>query len=408
MKIRLALKKRDPFMILLDISVMLTMCFIYGNERTDELWLFYSTTLLWGILTILLLLSRLFKRRKIKVFSFITMWHLIFTIWCYITIRWSVLPDKAIENFAFIYKITIVLWLGDIYINNVENGLKKITNYFLIALMYLACKTLFYMRSDEIIGSSTGIHFNNIAQLLSIGVNITFYRAYFLKKRKYFIPFALMMFVVLQTTSRKAFIFMFLGIIIQLLLDKGIENKIKSITVLSIFGGIGLFSIFNIKSLYEKFGARLLEVFKYFGNKTLNTNDISIIERSFYADCAMDLFKKSPIIGNGLMSVYSSLLISNSRYVAYAHNNYLELLASTGIIGLVIYYFAYMIILYKGLRCLKKINPELILWIFVVCSLAIAQIGIVAYYFNFYSIIILISFYNIRKIEKCKNNRKEF
>ncbi|MBE6088949.1 MAG: O-antigen ligase family protein [Clostridium beijerinckii] len=405
MGIKFTYKRKSGFIFFLDMSVLLTMCFIYGNEKTEELRLFYTSTFVWACLSLILIISRYYYNKRVKLLSFSSLWYLVFSFWCYISIRWSILPEAAMENFGFIYKTCIIMMLIDIYINNVKDGMRKITNYFFIALIYLAIRTLIYVPFDEIIGESIGIQFNNIAQVLAIGVNIGFYHIYFLKEKRYIIPFLLMVIVVLMTTSRKAFLFMFLGVLLQLLFVKGIKEKFKSILIILATASLMIFLVFNVPSLYEKFGSRLLDAFQYFSGNGIESTDISIVQRTFYANHAIELFKNKPIIGNGLMSVYSSLLVSNAQYVAYAHNNYLELLASLGIIGLVIYYFAYIIILKKGISFLKNRNQELILWFSVICIVTLAQVGVVAYYFNFYSIIISLAYHqstNIYIFEKSK------
>lgn len=407
MNVEFTYKRKSIFIFFLDITVLLTMCLIYGNERTEELWMFRVSTFLWILLSFILLLLQYHHNKKIKVFSFISVWYLIFTLWCYISIKWSILPAVAKQNFGFIYKIAVVIILIDIYINNIKNGLQKITNYFFMALIYLASKTLIYLPFDEIIGAHTGIQFNNVAQLLAIGVNIAFCNFYFHKKKKYIIPFLLMITVVFMTTSRKAFVLMLLGILLQLLFVRGIKEKFKSTMMILAAGGLLIFLVFNVQSLNQKFGSRLLDVFQYINGTGLDSSDISISQRTFYANQAIDLFRNKPILGNGLMSVYSSLLVSNARYVAYAHNNYLELLASLGIIGLVIYYLAYIFILNKSISWLKNRNQELILWFLIIVILALSQVGVVAYYFNFYQIIIVLAYHQIIHINLLLKDEKK-
>ena len=67
-------------------------------------------------------------------------------------------------------------------------------------------------------------------------------------------------------------------------------------------------------------------------------------------DIGWDLFYQSPITGVGVNnpSVLTYFLYGKENY--YLHNNYIELLAGTGIIGLLAYYSMYVYIAYNLIR----------------------------------------------------------
>lgn len=77
----------------------------------------------------------------------------------------------------------------------------------------------------------------------------------------------------------------------------------------------------------------------------LNGNEASAIIRSVMAREGIELWKLRPLIGFGpdQFSLYSN-------FRTYSHNNYIELLSTSGLIGLITYYLIYFIIFNRALN----------------------------------------------------------
>ena len=56
----------------------------------------------------------------------------------------------------------------------------------------------------------------------------------------------------------------------------------------------------------------------------------------------IDIFKQRPIFGAGADAVRSYLGYAGNKNVSYSHSNYIELLASFGIVGTLIYYWYFL------------------------------------------------------------------
>ena len=93
----------------------------------------------------------------------------------------------------------------------------------------------------------------------------------------------------------------------------------------------------------------------------------------------IEFFKERPLHGYGLDN-YRVLLNHNYGIDAYAHNNYIELLVGQGIIGLFIFYYIYIYILFN-LRKLLQSNKSslLILFATIVILIMINDLGSVSY-----------------------------
>ena len=101
----------------------------------------------------------------------------------------------------------------------------------------------------------------------------------------------------------------------------------------------------------------------------------------------------------------------NYSHVAYCHNNQLELLSTLGIIGFIIYYSIYAMILIRSFKNLKKErNIDNILPFIFIITLIVFEYGIVSYYrFEYIPIICLffiMSNINRRELTERKERKK--
>ena len=81
-----------------------------------------------------------------------------------------------------------------------------------------------------------------------------------------------------------------------------------------------------------------------------------------------------------------------NKYELYAHNNYIELLVNYGLIGTIIYYIVFVMILVKS--CIIWLNkiPEVIISIALIAVILITDYGLVSYYSTSNLIYLAVSF----------------
>lgn len=159
------------------------------------------------------------------------------------------------------------------------------------------------------------------------------------KKTIYLVLVPILLFLVLLTGSRKSLILFFVCFLIAMLLiyqDK--RFRIILITVASITLIYGL--IINIPFLYNIVGIRVEAIIQGVINDEFT--EASARTRDNLIGFGLELFKLQPYTGYGLDTFR---LMSWSGL--YAHNNYLELLVSSGIYGTIIYYTIYIWIIVK-------------------------------------------------------------
>lgn len=128
---------------------------------------------------------------------------------------------------------------------------------------------------------------------------------------------------------------------------------------------------------------RMEGLFDVLGGTGTNASDAT---RMNLVKTAISVWLENPIFGAG---TYSS-----SYYMGiYAHNNYVELLMNSGIVGFVVFYFPQIAALFKYLTCYKqyKENSKLSILLFALFA-GILVCGMAAvYYFDRYFMILIVT-----------------
>ncbi len=127
------------------------------------------------------------------------------------------------------------------------------------------------------------------------------------------------------------------------------------------------------------------------------TVDASAQARDLMIQIGLEQFVENPILGIGL---------DNSYYLVgtYLHNNYVELLACTGLVGFCFYYSMYAYILYKMLIYKNRWNPMSQLIVLMIVIMLFMDIGAVSYFSKTTYIYLMIGFIHVMEL---KNNTKE-
>lgn len=239
---------------------------------------------------------------------------------------------------------------------------------------------------------------NSAGTLLSIYMFFIAYRISKKKNIKDILALLLCFAVVLATGSKKAIVVAAMAFLLFLFKDGRLVVK-RLICFIIIFVVIVVACIY-VPFLYNNIGRRFLSLFGELELIEFNA-DYSSEARVKYIETAIDLWKEAPILGGG----YDNFR-NNSGHNTYSHNNYVELLSAVGIIGTLIYYSYYMLLLKKNI--LKKNMKQRICTLFVLATL-LGDIGAVTFsvYPIYYIMLIIISFETEDKIIEEKQDVKQ-
>ena len=159
-------------------------------------------------------------------------------------------------------------------------------------------------------------------------------------------------YVILLTGSKKALfaaaIFAFLFFAIR---AGRITKKMRVILITMISFVVVYNLIMNVELLYNILGYRIQAMVNTLALREFTSSSNSTGERGDMIIFGLKTFIHSPLWGRGL-NAFQILYGNETGHYAYAHNNYVEILADLGIIGFVLYYS----IFWKMLSFIKKMG----------------------------------------------------
>lgn len=133
--------------------------------------------------------------------------------------------------------------------------------------------------------------------------------------------------------------------------------------------------------------------------------DSSTIERKTYIEAGVKQFLKTPILGIGVNnSQYITLMETNKE--TYLHNNFVELLACTGIIGFVLYYSIFVYLLHNLFKYVKDDKSIAIISFIILAVNIILDYGVVSYYEKNTYIYILLAMVTIENLKRGNQNEQ--
>ncbi len=373
---------------------------------------FSALRIIPGFLLFIILIFKFILNRKNNNINFkpifgYVLWGVSFLLYSGISIFWAndkiyalQLLKDMIYIFSFIF--LIIFFITD------SDKLKKIVHLFIATCIYSSIIILAFNNNlvgTDNFGMITGLYFNRIALLLCYGIFFCFYLYKKNHKKKYILFMLLFYFVIYLTGSRKSIIMPIIFISIFLLLNIGKDKKKFFKTMIGLGILIGLFLIFINISPTLKTGMKNLVQSIIYSEKT---NDGSINERTFFRKTGLELFESSPIVGIGINGFRGYLASINYKHITYSHCNQLELLATLGIIGFLIYYILYTIIIRNSLKNFKSNNLEKILCISFIITVFIFEYGYVSFYFFENQIsLAFIYFYSVLSFKKKSKDIKK-
>jgi O-antigen ligase len=286
--------------------------------------------------------------------------------------------------------ISIYLLFIDV---DVESLMRIFINTTIIAAI-ASCAFILFNEMDQIllghtrIGDSGSGNVNTIAVYLSTFAIPILFSLIFQKKRGLIIIYSILLFFILLTGSKKGLLY----IISSIALFAYLKNKlrlIKYIPYIFIFTII-IIIIIRVQYLYNIIGFRVLDFLGTLGliNSYYMPSHSTELRESMI-QVGIKLFLYHPLFGNGW-----GYFTKYSGFETYSHNNMIELLVNYGIFGFALYYYIYMILLYRLAIIYKKCKSQYsILFITLLIVSLINDTAYVSFSFNLINYIIFIIVY---------------
>lgn len=193
---------------------------------------------------------------------------------------------------------------------------------------------------------------NSIGTVLAIAVAIIFillkYKQFEgVRKKIAYLQLIAFAIVTALCGSRMA-LFIMVGIPLLIYLFSAKSNiPGKKIAVIAVVLIAVYWLIMNVPVFYSVLGSRVEKLFLFFEGETVS--DGSINSRKKLVEYGMRWFSEKPLFGYG-MYTFMHLSKSYFSYAWYAHNNYVEVLVGTGVVGFVAYYWYYIHVLFETIK----------------------------------------------------------
>lgn len=319
--------------------------------------------------------------------------YCIFVVYVLIACIWAKDKSDAFNRpyiFSFI-QILIVAFFIEHHVHSKQDAVCYF-KLMVLALAYtmgiLLIRTPLADIGETRIGYEMGHNPNTIGIYCASGAVMTMYFGKI--KNKYYILTILFSCIALLTGSRKGVLMLTIGCGIFWIIQVRGRALVKRCFVTIAVGVFFLLFVLYNEQLYSIIGYRIEAMLSSFlGHET----DYSMDERAFFSTYATDLFKQKPIFGWGTNGFVTEMRRIAYKNVAYCHNNYLELLATLGIVGAVLYCRIEVYILVQGVSISYRTNCiETKLIVSLLIPILLGEIYYVSFYSCFTQIVILLMY----------------
>lgn len=209
--------------------------------------------------------------------------------------------------------------------------------------------------------------------------------------------------------SKMALIILVSGAIVIFMISSIQAQTVKRSLKYIIIGILTIFVLNYLLDNVEAFHSIKERLDVYLGTiGGTNVGDSSEIERAQYIKIGLDVFSDHILFGAGTAS--------SSYYIGvYSHNNFVEVLMNSGLIGFILFYFPYVRLLWENIRGLhhQKENHYYILTSALLFTVLLCNWGVVYYYSRYYQLLLvttsaIIYYFSINKEGKDTEDIYEF
>ena len=326
--------------------------------------------ILFGFTLLVLVLTNF----KLTIYKY-HIFTLQFCLYCYFTMFWALNGRYSIAIANTIFQTLMCLFVFYEYWKNIKdiNILLKIQMWAGFAVVMY---TYFYYGVEDIVTAEgedrLGNEFNNVnvvAMMTALTLIINFYFMLYVKKSWSVIIWIPCLIIIGATQCRKAFVMLIIGMFMLFYFKQRKKAKgdmLLPLLKISLFILIGIV-ILIILGKTNTFSGLFTRMEGLISSVTGGEDvDASSMVRNNYLNIGWRQFLEKPLFGIGMNN--SKILLSmEAGHRTYLHNNYIELMASGGIVGLVSYYSMFIYLLLKEKKYISLDSTAILIftWILI-------------------------------------------
>lgn len=364
--------------------LLLVMCssfLIYNTSQLSTI----SVALCCGLLFCVMAI-----RNRGRICVRLTIFHgmvMSFAMFCFVSSLWAAngaeSRSRAITIIEILFCMTIVFWR---YCDSESS--REILSVIMWSSVVVTIYSLYFYGGSRFFAMASGIIRigNDYANANAIGMWAAISTVLFIyfilnegMKLKY-IAVIMPIMLVAFSQSRTAFIELIIGILLVVFFRYREKKQFLKGVFHIVFAILIIVAVIFFVSRFQVFSGlneRIQSLVDYSQGKSVR--EASVIQRELYIQAGWKQFLKTPILGVGIGNTDQITMIVTGRST-YLHNNFIELLASGGIIGFGIYYgiILYLIIKLIPFALKKESFSDACLIVLIVHT--IADYGTVSYY----------------------------
>lgn len=268
-------------------------------------------------------------------------WMLVVLAFWGASTTWSV-NKEAMQSFVAFAIPYILLYFLSASISS-KRHVEQVMKIELVAVILCAIYVLIFVNTGNLADGRLGggddgrvWNANDIGLKMTIGYAISIYLLLKGKTNKILLYglMAILLVVALMSGSRKVIVLLVLFTALLMIVRAKGRKKVLYAAYAGIFVAVAFFAVMNIPVLYEILGRRIDMVFDGLRGES---GGFSMDERTLMIGYGIEFFMQKPWLGNGF-NAFSVMFGNYTGWYTYSHNNFIELLVNTGIIGLLLYY----------------------------------------------------------------------
>ena len=282
----------------------------------------------------------LFAKGNTLIKNFL-LWYTPFALFCFISSLYAPNMNVATNMFAslgmaFLFGLSITIFLS------YEGALSYIKCSYIVVALFVGIRLILSFEQENW-WSRLGESFNMNGNLVALSFLIPFcfsVNDFLEKKQRIFSALAILVFsyVIMLTGSKKAIFAAVLFVFLFSIIKAGkITKRMRAIIIVGILAVILYNLVMKVEILYNVLGHRIKSMIRTFTSEDITSSNSSTGLRGGMIVFGLKEFLRSPVWGQGL-NAFRVLYGDETEFYTYAHNNYVEVLVNTGIIGFCMYY----------------------------------------------------------------------
>lgn len=388
--------------------IYLLFVYIFGSDTATVK---YSEIIL--MLFLGLELINILKTKKIKYAVPIVLIFL-FAFYCFLSNFWAINPEISINKSKTLFILATFLLMTYNFFIDIDKGEEVLLKIIMWAGVIFSIYVISYYGIGEYFnklmsGERVGAEINNVNAIglqTSIAFIIAFFYGLYDNKKGYFLLSIIPFIISLGTGSRKVIVAIVLGVVLMFLLKREKKTNIIQlgkkiiifIIIISVFIYIAQLPMFA--SIFERFEKMMNSV------TGQGKVDNSTKTRILFTEIGIEQFLETPILGIGIGNSgdLTANVIGRSTYL---HNNFVELLATTGIIGFILYYSVFLYIIINCIQLLRLKNKYINIVLIIFLINLLLDYGVVSYYTKNTYVYILLGIITVQNARKERSNEQE-